>query len=100
MRKEQRMNRRRRTTTARKSRRTTSWNARPTGTTRRFNTNSRTKNWTPVEINTLKKIYRTNSNVSIAKKLGRTEGSVQYKASSLGLRKSAQYLKQIRNNWA
>ena len=36
----------------------------------------------------------------IAKKLGRSEGSVQYKASSLGLRKSPQYLRQIRNNWA
>jgi hypothetical protein len=94
------MNRRRRTASTRKSRRSTSWNARPSTSTRRFTGNNRTKNWTPVEINTLKKIYRTNSNVSIAKKLGRTEGSVQYKASSLGLRKSAQYLKQIRNNWA
>jgi hypothetical protein len=93
------MNRRRRTTTTRKSRRTT-WNARPTSTTRRFTSSSRTKNWTPTEITTLKKFYRSNSNVFIAKKLGRSEGSVQYKASSLGLRKSAQYLKQIRNNWA
>jgi len=38
--------------------------------------------------------------MDIAKKLGRSEGSVQYKASSLGLRKSASYLKQIRNNWS
>ena len=94
------MNRRRRTSSVRKGRRTTTWNARPSRTTRRFNTANRTKNWTPGEISTLKKSYRTNSNLSIAKKLGRTEGSVQYKASSLGLRKSAQYLKQIRNNWA
>lgn len=94
------MNRRRRTSSVRKGRRTTTWNARPSRTTRRFNTTNRTKNWTPGEISTLKKSYRTNSNLSIAKKLGRTEGSVQYKASSLGLRKSAQYLKQIRNNWA
>ena len=94
------MNRRRRTSSVRKGRRTTTWNARPSRTTRRFSTNNRTKNWTPGEISTLKKSYRTNSNLSIAKKLGRTEGSVQYKASSLGLRKSAQYLKQIRNNWA
>lgn len=77
----------------------TTWN-KPTGTTRRFNATARIKNWTPGEINTLKKIYRTNSNVFIAQKLGRTEGSVQYKASSLGLRKSPAYLKQIRNNWA
>ncbi len=94
------MNRRRRTSSVRKGRRTTTWNARPSRTTRRFSTNNRTKNWTPGEISALKKSYRTNSNLSIAKKLGRTEGSVQYKASSLGLRKSAQYLKQIRNNWA
>ena len=94
------MNRRRRTSSVRKGRRTTTWNARPSRTTRRFNTTNRTKNWTPGEISALKKSYRTNSNLSIAKKLGRTEGSVQYKASSLGLRKSAQYLKQIRNNWA
>ncbi len=94
------MNRRRRTSSVRKGRRTTTWNARPSRTTRRFSTYNRTKNWTPGEISALKKSYRTNSNLSIAKKLGRTEGSVQYKASSLGLRKSAQYLKQIRNNWA
>ncbi len=93
------MNRRTRRTWHSKTRRTTGWN-RTTSYTRRFNATGRMKNWTPSEINTLKKIYRTNSNVSIAKKLGRTEGSVQYKASSLGLRKSPSYLKQIRNNWA
>jgi DNA-binding NarL/FixJ family response regulator len=93
------MNRRRRTQTARKSRRN-SWNARPTQTTRRYNAGGRTKVWTQQEISTLRKFYRTNSNVFIAKKLNRTESSVQYKASSLGLRKSQQYLKQIRNNWA
>jgi hypothetical protein len=38
--------------------------------------------------------------MEIAQKLGRSEGSVQYKASSLGLRKSPAYLKQIRNNWS
>jgi hypothetical protein len=93
------MNRRTRRTWNNKTRRSTRWN-RPTTTTRRFNANTRMKNWTTSEINTLKKIYRSNSNVFIAKKLGRTEGSVQYKASSLGLRKSPSYLKQIRNNWA
>jgi hypothetical protein len=93
------MNRRTRRTGQNKTRRTTRWNQ-PTTTTRRFNATGRMKNWTPMEINTLKKIYRTNSNVSIAKKMGRTEGSVMYKASSLGLRKSPTYLKQIRNNWA
>ncbi len=69
-------------------------------TTRRFSGNSTNKVWTRSEIATLRKIYRTNSNMDIAKKLGRSEGSVQYKASSLGLRKSASYLKQIRNNWS
>lgn len=93
------MNRRRRTQTTRKSRRT-SWTARPNTTTRRYSAGARTKVWTQQEVSTLRKIYRTNSNVFIAKKLNRTESSVQYKASSLGLRKSQQYLKQIRNNWA
>lgn len=95
------MNRRRRTGTNRKSRR--AWgmggniqNVRP----RRFGGNTRTKQWTPSEITMLKKFYRTNSNTFIAQKLGRSEGSVQYKASSLGLRKSPAYLKQIRNNWS
>jgi DNA-binding NarL/FixJ family response regulator len=94
------MNRRRRTSSARKSRRstrTTRSRARKT-TTRRFSGTN--KVWTRSEIATLRKIYRTNSNMDIAKKLGRSEGSVQYKASSLGLRKSASYLKQIRNNWS
>jgi hypothetical protein len=58
------------------------------------------KTWTPKEISTLKRIYRTNPNAFIAKQLGRSEGSVQYKASSLGLKKSPNYLRQIRNNWA
>lgn len=92
------MYRRTRTRFARKTRRS-NWNTRPTTTTRRWTAGTRTKTWTPSEINTLKKFYRANSNVFIAKKLGRSESSVQYKASSLGLRKSAQYLKQIRNNW-
>jgi len=60
----------------------------------------RMKTWTPQEISELRKIYRTNPNAFIAKKLGRSEGSVQYKASSLGLRKSQSYLRQIRNNWS
>ncbi len=93
------MNRRRRTQTTR-NRRRTSWHARPTTTPRRWSAGGRTKVWTQQEINTLRKFYRTNSNVFIAKKLNRSESSVQYKASSLGLRKSQQYLKQIRNNWA
>lgn len=72
-----------------------------TGTSRRrVASTTRMKNWTPAEISMLRKIYRTNPNTFIAKKLGRSEGSVQYKASSLGLRKSASYLRQIRNNWA
>ena len=92
------MNRRRRTTHQGRTRRTTGWNRQTT--TRRFGFTGRMKSWTPSEINTLKKFYRANSNEFIAKKLGRSEGSVQYKASSLGLRKSPQYLRQIRNNWA
>lgn len=95
------MNRRRRTSSARRSRRSTSRTRTRTRrtTSRRFSGNTN-KVWTRSEIATLRKIYRTNSNMDIAKKLGRSEGSVQYKASSLGLRKSASYLKQIRNNWS
>lgn len=61
---------------------------------------SRMTIWTPADINALKKLYRTNSNLFIGRKLGRSEGSVQYKAASLGLRKSPAYLSKIRNNWA
>ena len=92
------MNRRRRTSSARKSRRSTTRTRARRTTSRRFSGTN--KVWTRSEIATLRKIYRTNSNMDIAKKLGRSEGSVQYKASSLGLRKSASYLKQIRNNWS
>ncbi|MCK4856570.1 MAG: hypothetical protein KAT58_01235 [candidate division Zixibacteria bacterium] len=89
------MNRRRRSTVSRKTRRF------PTSTPRRrYATTGRMKSWSREEINTLRKIYRTNPNTFIAKKLGRSEGSVQYKASSLGLKKSPSYLRQIRNNWA
>jgi hypothetical protein len=94
------MNRRRRSHWHGKTRRSHGFRTHGHTSTRRFSASNRIKNWTPSEINTLKKIYRTNSNVTIAKRLGRSEGSVQYKASSLGLRKSAAYLKQIRNNWA
>ena len=88
------MNRRRRTTSVRKTRKFAKTMPR-----RRKMTAGRMKTWTPQEISQLRKIYRTNPNTFIAKKLGRSEGSVQYKASSLGLRKSATYLRQIRNNW-
>jgi FixJ family two-component response regulator len=87
------MNRRRRTSSTRKTRK---WATTP----RRGMPTNRMKSWTPQEVSTLRKIYRTNPNAYIAKQLGRSEGSVQYKASSLGLRKSPTYLKQIRNNWA
>ena len=89
------MNRRRRTTSTRKTRRFAKTTPRP----RKMFT-GRMKTWTPQEINQLRKIYRTNPNSFIAKQLGRSEGSVQYKASSLGLRKSPTYLRQIRYNWA
>ncbi len=89
------MNRRRRTTSVRKTRKFAKTMPR-----RNKMTAGRMKTWTPQEISQLRKIYRTNPNTFIAKKLGRSEGSVQYKASSLGLRKSSTYLRQIRNNWA
>ncbi len=92
------MNRRTKRTTTRKTRRTTAKKRPTTFGGRR--TVTRMKAWTPSEVSQLKKFYRTNPNSFIAKKLKRSEGSVQYKASSLGLRKSATYLRQIRNNWA
>lgn len=44
-------------------------------------------------------MYRNHSNAFIGRKLGRSEGSVQYKASLLELRKGPVYLKRIRNHW-
>jgi hypothetical protein len=54
--------------------------------------------WTDAEEAELKGLYPDNSNQFIALKLNRTEGSVQYKASSLGLRKSPQYLSSLRKS--
>lgn len=57
------------------------------------------KKWTGTEIRTLKQIYKNNFNTFIAHKLGRTEASVQAKASSLGLRKSKKRLASLNFGW-
>lgn len=56
------------------------------------------KPWTPNEIQTLRKIYRDTPTKDVAKKLGRTISSVQGKAGDLGLRKTATYMKKMRQN--
>ena len=44
--------------------------------------------WTKAEVSTLRKMYRNTPNAEIAKKLGKTVGSVAAKARSLGLKKA------------
>jgi len=48
-----------------------------------------TKAWTPVQVATLKKLYRSTTNAQIAKRLRRTVGSVAAKARTLKLKKAA-----------
>lgn len=49
--------------------------------------------WTKEEIKDLKKIYKNVSNDQLAKLFGRKRSSIVSKASRLGLRKSAIYLR-------
>lgn len=58
-------------------------------------TTSRSKPWTKDDIRDLKKIYRNTRTKDVAEQLGRSEGSVQAKAKSLGLTKTKKYLKSI-----
>ena len=57
------------------------------------------KPWTPIEIKTLRKIYRDTPTKVVAKKLGRSLSSVQGKAGNLGLHKTVAYMKKIRGGW-
>jgi FixJ family two-component response regulator len=57
------------------------------------------KPWTPQEIKTLRKIYRDTPTKEVAKKLGRSVSSIQGKAGDLGLRKTAAYMKKMRQGW-
>ena len=60
--------------------------------------NFKFKPWTPTEIKTLRKIYRDTPTKDVAKRLGRSISSVQGKAGDLGLRKTATYMKKMRQN--
>ena len=51
--------------------------------------------WTPDEVKLLRKLYRNTSTAEVACELDRTPGSVQAKASALGLRKTKKYLKSL-----
>ena len=51
--------------------------------------------WTKDDVKLLRKLYRSTSTAEVAKELGRSQASVQTKASSLGLKKSKKYLKAI-----
>jgi FixJ family two-component response regulator len=57
------------------------------------------KPWTPIEIKTLRKIFRDTPTKDVAKKLGRSVSSIQGKAGDLGLRKTATYMKKMRKGW-
>lgn len=48
-----------------------------------------TKAWTPAQVATLKKLYRSTTNAQIARRLRRTVASVAAKARTLKLKKSA-----------
>jgi hypothetical protein len=51
--------------------------------------------WTKVEIATLKRLYRSNSNMEIAQILGRKVSSVVFKGFRLGLSKGPRRLKEM-----
>jgi len=51
--------------------------------------------WTKDEVKHLKRTFRSQSAADVARALGRSAGSVQSKASALGLKKTKKYLKSI-----
>jgi len=54
-----------------------------------------TGRWSKDEVRTLKKMFRDTTNKDIAEQLNRDVSSVQFKASQLGLKKSAKHLKKM-----
>ncbi|RMH03855.1 MAG: hypothetical protein D6702_04740 [Planctomycetota bacterium] len=56
---------------------------------------TRMPRWTPEEIQELRRLYPTHSNLEIAQALGRTQKSVVSKAHDLGLRKSPERLRRM-----
>ncbi len=63
---------------------------------RRTKRRSRTRQaWSKDEIKTLKKIFRNMTTIDVAYEMGRTVGSVQGKASVLGLTKTRKHMKAI-----
>ena len=51
--------------------------------------------WTREEVETLRRLYKTHSNASIAKILGRKVSSVVFKAHRMGLSKGIRRLRQM-----
>jgi hypothetical protein len=51
--------------------------------------------WTKEEVLTLKRLYRTQSNIEIARVLGRTVSSIVFKGYRLGLSKGIRRLKEM-----
>lgn len=51
--------------------------------------------WTANDIRVLRKTYRNNRTTVVAKKLGRTLGSVSTKASRLGIQKTKKHMQTI-----
>ena len=51
--------------------------------------------WSSQEIKTLRKIFRNMTTIDVAYEMGRSVGSVQGKASVLGLTKTQKHLKAI-----
>lgn len=51
--------------------------------------------WTREDVRVLKQIFRNNSNVTVASRLGRTPKAVERKASKLGLTKTKKYLRTL-----
>jgi len=79
-------------------RRTRRYSARPTS---RWNHPSRKryangKPWTPTEVKTLRKLYRDTPTREIARKFMRSISSVQAKAGDLGLKKTRNYMRRMR----
>jgi hypothetical protein len=67
------------------------------GKVRRPSPQSRHKRprWTKEEISTLKSLYRTRSNMEIARLLGRSVSSIVFKGYRLGLSKGIRRLKEM-----
>lgn len=53
------------------------------------------RNWSREDVRSLKRVFRNNSNVEVARLLDRTPKSVERKASKIGLTKTKKYLRSL-----